>query len=425
MPSSNTPKRKLKILFTTSTIPMSDKDPVPPFVRDEAIWMNKLYPNTDITVLAPHNAYSRTKKFIDHKFYKEYRFHYFWPFRWEKLAGRGIQPALKANKLYYLQLPALFIGEFFATWHYVKKLKPDILYAHWFTPQALTGSLVAKITGVRFAFDTQASDAIVLKKVPFSKKIVNFVCNQADAYTAPSQQTIDKLLYFSTPKNRKDILSKLHRVPYGTSPVKTTRSKIEEVRSRYNLKDCKIFYFIGRLVDRKGVNYLIEAFASISESNPQARLVIVGDGPYREELESLADKLSVRNKVIFTGFLSGETRYSLLELADVCVVPSINVGDQAEGLPVVFMEAVTHGKITVITDATGAHEIAKHRKNSFIVKAGSAPDLKAGMREALEASKDKKSTLYKNILLLSEQFQWPYVIKKRYEAITTGLKSID
>lgn len=425
MAPTNTQKQKLKILFTTSTIPMSDKDPVPPFVRDEAIWMNKIYPNTDISVLAPHNAYSKTKKFIDHKSYKEYRFHYFWPFRWEKLAGRGIQPALKANKLYYLQLPALFIGEFFATWHYVNKLKPDVLYAHWFTPQALTGSLVAKITGVKFAFDTQASDAIVLKKVPFSKKIVSFVCNQASAYTAPSQQTIDKLLYFSTSENRDNILSKLHRVPYGTSPVKTTASEIKEVESQYKLKGCQIFYFIGRLVDRKGVNYLIEAFASIVKTNPKARLVIVGDGPYREQLESLAKKLSIKDKVIFTGFLSGKARYSLLELADVCVVPSINVGDQAEGLPVVFMEAVTHGKITVITDATGAHEIAKNKENSFIVKAGSTPDLETGMKEALHASRDKKSDLYKNILQLSEQFQWPYVIKKRYKAITTGLKNID
>src|SRR4051812_3605982 len=105
--------------------------------------MKRAYPNLDITVLAPHNAHSKTKRYTKQECYDEYRFHYFWPFRWEKLTGRGIQPALRKNKLLYFELPFLFIAEFFATWRVIRRTKPDLLYAHWFTPQAITGALAA------------------------------------------------------------------------------------------------------------------------------------------------------------------------------------------------------------------------------------------------------------------------------------------
>jgi glycosyltransferase involved in cell wall biosynthesis len=407
-----------KILFTTSTIPMSETDPVPAFVRDEAIWMKKIYPELQISVLAPHNAYSKTKKHLRHKEYDEYRFHYFWPFKWELLAGRGIQPALSTNKLLYFQLPFLFISEFFYTLFYVIKLKPDLLYAHWFTPQALTSSIVAKITGVRFVFDTQASDAIVLKKVPFSKNIVAFVCRQASAYTAPSQQTIDKLLYFSTDNNRGVILSKLHRIPYGTSPLKASRKVLNDTIQKYNLKNCETFYFIGRLVDRKGVDILIKSFSKVAKNEENYRLIIVGDGSIREELEQLVSTLGISKKVIFTGFIAGSERYALLEIADVCVIPSVSIGDQAEGLPVVFMEAISFGKITIVSDATGAHELIKPGKNSFLVKSNSVVDLQKKMVQAISIRHKNDKKFYYEVKKLSKQFQWSNIAKKRYEAFT-------
>src|ERR1044072_5559809 len=223
--SQNTP---LKVLFTTSTIPASDNDPVPAFVKDEAIWMKKLHPELKISVLAPHSAHSDTKKFQRQEYYDEYRFHYFWPYKYEMLTGKGIQPSLKKNKLLYLQLPGLFIAEFFATWSFIRKYKPDIVYAHWFTPQALTAALATKLTHTPLVFDTQASDAIVLKHIPFSRKIVVSICRQALAYTVPSQQTLDKLLYFTNENNREEVLKKSTMVPYGTSPVEVTKSNIED-----------------------------------------------------------------------------------------------------------------------------------------------------------------------------------------------------
>lgn len=412
----------MRILFTTSTMPASDSDPVPAFVKDEAIWLHKLYPDLAITILAPHNGYGNTKNYAQYEHYDEYRFHYFWPRRWELLTGKGIQPALKKNKWLYFELPGLFIAEFFATWRLVRRLKPNLIYAHWFTPQALTGALVSKITGVPLVFDTQASDAIVLKRVPFSRSLVAWVCRQAKSYTVPSQQTLDKLLHFATDHNREKILSKVTMVPYGTSRVDISKDTVKKALKHYGLEGVPYLYFIGRLVDRKGVDILINAFAKLRETEQSLKLVIVGDGQDREQLEALAKTHGVARDVIFTGFLTGKMRYGLLEGASICVLPSVNIGDQSEGLPVVFMEATLRRKITVITDATGAHEVSKDGRDTFIVEAGSADALKEGIIRALQTYRSRDKEFLTSVATLAKTFEWESVARRRYKALIETIK---
>ncbi len=406
-------------------MPSSDIDPVPAFVRDEAIWMKKLYPNLDITILAPHNAYnSQIPTYAMHDYYDEYRFHYFWPYHLEKLTGKGIQPALKKHKWLYIELPSLFIAEFFATWKLLRRERYDAIYAHWFTPQAITAALAAKLTNTPLVFDTQASDTIVLKKLPFARRLVVGICRQAAAYTAPSQQTLDKLLYFTDDSNRDEVLSKLTMVPYGTSVPNINQTDIDGVVEKYGLEDKKILYFIGRLVDRKGIDFLIKSFAKLHETDSSLYLVIVGDGQMKEELVALVKSLHVEDSVLFTGFLTGTERYGLLGAADICVIPSVNVGDQSEGLPVVFMEAATIGKPVVLSDATGAHEIATDGKDAFIVRSGDVKSLTEGISRALlliDGSSEKRDAFTKSVRKLGETFQWKSIARRRYQALIERL----
>src|SRR5690242_3865100 len=101
----------MKLLVVASTFPAGDTDPVPAFVKDQLIAFKKARPSLRISVLAPHDRRSATAGFRRWPEYDEYRFHYFWPFVAEKLAGRGIMPALRANPLNYLLIPFLFLGE--------------------------------------------------------------------------------------------------------------------------------------------------------------------------------------------------------------------------------------------------------------------------------------------------------------------------
>ncbi|MDH2406106.1 glycosyltransferase [Bradyrhizobium sp. SSUT18] len=109
--------------------------------------------------------------------------------------------------------------------------------------------------------------------------------------------------------------------------------------------------FVGRLVEKKGCRYLIQAVAQVQENVPGCELIIIGDGPLREELEQLARSLRV--SATFLGARSnGEVKHEM-DNARVFCLPSVTAesGD-AEGLPISILEAQASG-IPVITSARG------------------------------------------------------------------------
>jgi glycosyltransferase involved in cell wall biosynthesis len=112
--------------------------------------------------------------------------------------------------------------------------------------------------------------------------------------------------------------------------------------------------FIGRLVEKKGCEYLIRAFAKVQDTVPNALLVIVGDGPLREPLRKLTQKMRVH--IQFLGALSSADVAKELALARVFILPSVTAknGD-AEGFGMVILEAQASG-VPVVTSALGGAE---------------------------------------------------------------------
>jgi glycosyltransferase involved in cell wall biosynthesis len=114
-----------------------------------------------------------------------------------------------------------------------------------------------------------------------------------------------------------------------------------------------VILFLGRLVEKKGALHLLAAFAALRRILPAARLVIAGDGPERE---ALALRAAVIGGVRFTGSFSRAQAQALLAEARVLCLPSITAesGD-AEGLPLVILEAQAAG-VPVVTSARGGAE---------------------------------------------------------------------
>lgn len=107
---------------------------------------------------------------------------------------------------------------------------------------------------------------------------------------------------------------------------------------------------VGRLAEQKGHEYLIRAFARVHESRPEATLVLVGDGPKRESLESLAEGLSISEVTCFTGHVPEV--YPLLPAFDVAVFPSL-----WEGLPLAPGECMAARRPVVATDIPPFREL--------------------------------------------------------------------
>jgi glycosyltransferase involved in cell wall biosynthesis len=113
--------------------------------------------------------------------------------------------------------------------------------------------------------------------------------------------------------------------------------------------------FVGRLVEKKGCHYVIEAMAQVQKAVPEARLAIVGDGPLRTGLETLSRELGVRAE--FHGARSSDEIRREFDRARVFCLPSLTArnGD-AEGLPITILEAQAAGLPVVVSDHGGAKE---------------------------------------------------------------------
>jgi len=106
---------------------------------------------------------------------------------------------------------------------------------------------------------------------------------------------------------------------------------------------------IGRMVWQKGFEYLIQSIPEIVKAVPEAKFLLVGEGPRRERLEALSEELRVRDNVILAGFRSDIKE--ILSAIDLLVVPSI-----LEGFPMIILEAMAMGKPIVATNIDGIIE---------------------------------------------------------------------
>jgi glycosyltransferase involved in cell wall biosynthesis len=121
------------------------------------------------------------------------------------------------------------------------------------------------------------------------------------------------------------------------------------------LPDVFILGYCGRLeVRNKGLDLLLPAFASFQRMVPQARLWIVGEGRGRANLEALASRLDIADKIIFFGARFGDERLALLSKMQLFVCPSRN-----EGLPSSVLEAASIGLPCVVTEATNLGDAIK------------------------------------------------------------------
>lgn len=120
---------------------------------------------------------------------------------------------------------------------------------------------------------------------------------------------------------------------------------------------------LGRLVHEKGFDLAINAFASLIKRFPQARLIIVGDGPARAHLETESMRLGLTEAIEFTGWRTPEEVLRLISKATVVVVPS----RWREPFPMVALEAAQMGRPVVATDVGGLPESVVHQQTGLLV----------------------------------------------------------
>jgi colanic acid/amylovoran biosynthesis glycosyltransferase len=150
---------------------------------------------------------------------------------------------------------------------------------------------------------------------------------------------------------------------------------------------------VGRLVAKKGYEYLIEACALLSQRGLDVHCSIVGEGPRAEKLEALVADLGLESDVTFTGALAAADVRRLYQQSDLfalaCVV--VDSGDR-DGMPTVLIEAMATGMPVVSTPVTGIPELVTDGENGFLVPQRDVPALAKAL-ETLMQNKDLRTRM--------------------------------
>ena len=141
------------------------------------------------------------------------------------------------------------------------------------------------------------------------------------------------------------------------------------LRQSLGLTNKKVIVSVGRLVHRKGQDFLIESMPQILKQVPDAHLLLVGQGPYRERLEKLVNKHSLHKNVSFIGRIQYKDLPSYICVGDIFAMPSRSrfAGLEVEGLGIVYLEASACGLPVIAGASGGAPDAVIEGVTGFVV----------------------------------------------------------
>ena len=150
------------------------------------------------------------------------------------------------------------------------------------------------------------------------------------------------------PQWRSDPRFRLFHCGIDLEPFRTAPSRDEARRELGIPVDAPVVGHVGRFVPEKNHAFLLEAALEVLKSRPEVRFLMVGDGPLRPQIETMARELGIEKSVVFAGQRSDIPRL-MLSAMDVFVLPSVS-----EGLPIVLIEAQAAGLRSLAGDAVSS-----------------------------------------------------------------------
>ena len=173
------------------------------------------------------------------------------------------------------------------------------------------------------------------------------------------------------------LLQRIQNIPNFVDTKIFSPAKKEKIKENLNICGKKCVIYSGRLVARKGIEVLLLAWKDVLKIFPEARLIIIGEGPLERNLKNMADQLDVENTVGFIGRVDNIIDY--LHATDIFVLPSFQ-----EGLPNSLLEAMACRLPVVATRIGGVVDVVKDGENGILVNPGDSNDLTEGLLRLLK-----------------------------------------
>lgn len=382
--------KRSNLLVLTSTYPRWKGDCEPGFVHALSRRLTKHF---NVTVLCPASPGVPESETMDAVTIRRFRYA---PERFQTLVNNGgIVTNLRRSPWKWLLVPFFLLAQLLATRAAIKRFRPDVIHAHWLIPQGLNLAILTRLSTQvpPFLITSHGADVFALKFWPISA-LKRFAAARATALTVVSRAMLDSLAEQRIPVENIDV------IPMGVDLENQFTPDSTIKRSKHEL------LFVGRLVEKKGLRYLIDAMPTILEAHPEARLTVAGFGPEESKLYRLSDNLGLGKKVHFIGAVSQDRLPALYRRAALFVAPFVEAGSgDQEGLGLVTVEAIGCGCPVAVSDIGAASDVLGDAGLRF--RAGDSTDLANKVATFLSASDAERAAVtsdFRNRVI--GQFDW-------------------
>lgn len=346
------------------------------------------------------------------------RFPYFFPLKYQRLCYRdGLLNNLRNSRLAVAQTPFLILSEFLFLLYVLKKMKIDLIHAHWSLPQGLLGILAKQLLKIPCVTTLHGSD-VFGQRHPIFRSLNKLAISHADVCTANSLATAKTAYKIAACQNLKII-------PMGVDSNRFQKTtEVDDLKKKFNL-DGEVILSVGRLIDLKGTDYLIKALPRVLLRFPTAKALIIGTGPRKNHLLNLSKELQIEENMVFIDQIPHTELIKYYSLADVFVLPSItNKKGETEGFGVVLLEAMACGLPVIGSDIGGIPDIIRKGETGLLIRQKDSQDLADQIIRLLSDESLRKKVIKNGHNLISTKFSWEVVTDRFIEIYRDTLRDI-
>ena len=286
----------------------------------------------------------------------------------------GLRADTQVRPAAWLVAPLALAAGWFKAWRVAAKRRATIMHGHWVIPGGVMAAAAAR--SLPLVISLHGSDVFVAERHGVARRAARSVFARASQTTACSDDLRHRAIALGADPSR------IETVPYGVDTLRFSPNSgaREQVRLALKLGDAPVVFTAGRLVSKKGFEYLIDALPALASSFPGIRLVIAGEGDLHADLTARARRVDSEGRILFLGNQSQDEIARQAAAADVIAVPSIrDDAGNVDGLPNFALEALASGTPVVGTTAGGLPQAITDGVTGLLVRERDAAGLGAAI----------------------------------------------
>jgi glycosyltransferase involved in cell wall biosynthesis len=294
--------------------------------------------------------------------------------------AEGMRADVKLRASAIAVAPLAMLAGWFKALRVAQKKRASIMHAHWVIPGGVIGTAAAG--SIPLVISLHGSDVFVAERHAVARPAARAAFGRAAWVTACSEDLRSRAARIGADADRSSV------IPYGVDSNLFKPDVAERRRGRQRLgigDNVPLIFAVGRLVKKKGFEYLIDAAALLKVQYPNLRVAIAGDGDLDATLRARARAAGVEENVQFLGVVPHYEVPALLAAADVAAAPSVHDdAGNVDGLPNTVMEIMASGTPLVATHAGGIGAVATDRRTARLVPERDARALAAAISDLLQ-----------------------------------------